>query len=197
MTQAPINSLMEQVSDYLRRFVILTDAQVTVICLWVVHTHAFQAADATAYLNIHSVEKGSGKTRLLEILQHIVAMAWFTCRVSAAIVYRRIQSKCPTLLLDESDAAFGREAEYAQALREVLNMGQRRGGVATCCGGPSVNFAPQEFSVYCPKAIAGIGNLPDTVASRSIPIRLKRRAQHESVARYRPNIVEKESSLLR
>jgi hypothetical protein len=39
--------------------------------------------------------------------------------------------------------------------------------------------------VFCPKAVAGIGELPDTVADRSIPIRLRRRAKSEPLARFR------------
>jgi hypothetical protein len=37
----------------------------------------------------------------------------------------------------------------------------------------------EAFDVYGPKAVAGIGDLPATVADRSIPIRLKRRAPSE------------------
>jgi hypothetical protein len=37
------------------------------------------------------------------------------------------------------------------------------------------------FSTFCPKAVAGIGCLADTVADRSIPIRLKRKLPSEKV----------------
>ena len=43
----------------------------------------------------------------------------------------------------------------------------------------------QRFPVFCAKAIAGIGTLPDTIGDRSIVIRLKRRRRGESVARFR------------
>jgi hypothetical protein len=41
------------------------------------------------------------------------------------------------------------------------------------------------FDVFGPKAFAGIGTLPETIASRSIPIRLERKARTERVARLR------------
>jgi hypothetical protein len=44
--------------------------------------------------------------------------------------------------------------------------------------------------VYGAKAIAGIGKLPDTVTDRSIPIRMKRRAPGERVARFRRRTAE-------
>jgi hypothetical protein len=37
------------------------------------------------------------------------------------------------LLLDESDAAFNGEKEYAEALRGILNTGYRRSGAAAAC----------------------------------------------------------------
>jgi hypothetical protein len=43
----------------------------------------------------------------------------------------------------------------------------------------------KDFSTFCPKAIAGIGQLPDTVADRSIPIVLQRRMPSERVERWR------------
>jgi hypothetical protein len=118
-------------------------------------------------------------------LQTIVAEPWFTGRVTAAVLVRKIDRDNPTLLLDESDAAFGGEREYAEALRGILNTGHRRGGVASLCVGKGSGIDFKDFSTFCPKAIAGIGKLPDTVADRSIPIRLKRAAPGEIVERFR------------
>ena len=53
------------------------------------------------------------------------------------------------------------------------------------CVGQGPKIVARDFSTFCPKAIAGIGKLPDTVADRSIPIRLKRRAPSEAVERRR------------
>jgi hypothetical protein len=189
-------SLLRELSAFIRRFVVLSESQAVELTLWVVHTHVFQAAQATPYQNIHSAEKESGKTRLLEVLDLLVATPWLTGRVSAAALVREIDGSHPTLLLDESDAAFGRDKEYAEALREVLNMGQRRGGKATLCVGQGVNITTKRFDVFCPKAIAGIGRLPDTVAGRSVPIRLKRRAANEKVERFRQRNVEPQAQEL-
>jgi hypothetical protein len=41
------------------------------------------------------------------------------------------------------------------------------------------------FEVFGPKAFAGIGALPETIASRSIPIRLQRKSRDENVQRFR------------
>ena len=151
----------------------------------VAHCHAFAAAEATPYLNVTSAVKQSGKTRLLEVLEPIVPAAWLTGRVSAAVLTRKVDGETPTLLLDESDAAFKHDSEYSEALRSILNSGYRRSGISSLCVGQGTSIGYRDFSTFCPKAIAGIGALPDTVTDRSIRIALKRRAPDESVERFR------------
>ncbi len=177
--------VLTSVYEFVRRFVSLSEPQAAVVSLWVAHTHAIGNADATPYLAITSAEKQCGKTRLLEVVQTVVANPWLTGRVTAAVLVRKIDADKPTLLLDESDAAFGGEKEYAEALRGILNTGHRRGGVASLCVGKGAEISFKDFSTFCPKTIAGIGKLPDTVADRSIPIRLKRAAPGEVVERFR------------
>jgi len=58
-------------------------------------------------------------------------------------------------------------------------------------------FVRRDFDTFCPKAIAGIGKLPDTVADRSIPIRLRRKPPGTAVARFRRREVEPEAADLR
>ena len=43
----------------------------------------------------------------------------------------------------------------------------------------------EAFPVYCPKAFAAIGQLPDTITDRSITIRLQRKTRDERVERFR------------
>ena len=201
VTEAEATAFMGEVLDralvFIRRFVALTDAQARIVVLWIAHTHAFDAADATPYLAINSAEKQSGKTRLLELCETLVANPWLTGRVTPAVLVRKIDKVLPTLLLDESDAAFGGEKEYAETLRGVLNTGHRRGGSSSCCVGQGANITFQDFSTFCPKAIAGIGKLPDTVMDRSISIRLKRATSGERIERFRLRDLEAEASALR
>jgi hypothetical protein len=177
--------LLERLVWFIRRYVALSEDQAILSALWVVHTHTLDAADTTPYLNVKSAEKRSGKTRLLEVLSLLAARSWLTGRVTAAVLVRKVAAEAPALLLDESDAAFKGDREYAETLRGVLNAGFRRGGVASLCVGQGANITYEDFPVYCPKVIAGIGKLPDTVADRSIPIELRRRRPSEKVERFR------------
>ena len=174
--------LLDDVVAFILRYVALPDKQADAAALWVIHSHALDAFDATPYLAITSAEKRSGKTRLLEVLELLVARPWLTGRVTTAVLARKVDKECPTLLLDESDSAFKAGKVYAEELRGILNTGHRRGGKASVCVGQG---AFRDFSTFCAKAIAGIGKLPDTVADRSITLHLKRRAPHEHVERFR------------
>jgi hypothetical protein len=88
-----------------------------------------------------------------------------------------------TLLLDETDRSFEREKEYAAALLQILNAGYRTGAKATLCMGNKNEVV--DLPVFCAKAIAGLGSLPDTVEDRSILIAMKRAGPDEKVAKLR------------
>src|SRR5439155_122756 len=178
------NKLLWKTVEFLKRFVVFPSRHETIAtALWVLHTHAIDAADATPYLAITSPEKQSGKTRLLEVLELLVARPWRAILPSEAVVFRKITIDKSTLLLDEVDAIFSDKASTHEALRAMLNAGHRRGAKIPRCN--TQTLAVSEFEVFGPKAISGIGDLPDTVADRSIPIRLARRARDERVEKFR------------
>jgi hypothetical protein len=70
--------LLERLVWFIRRYVALSEEQAVLSALWVVHTHALDAADTTPYLHVKSAEKRSGKTRLLEVLSLLAAGSWLT-----------------------------------------------------------------------------------------------------------------------
>jgi hypothetical protein len=137
----PIGECLDELAGFVRRFVVMSPAQADAIALWITHTHCFDAAEQTPYLAISSAEKRSGKTRLLEVLELLVARPWLTGRVTAAVLARKVDAERPTLLLDESDAAFKGEKEYAEAPRGLLKTGHRRGGKSTVCVGQGAELS--------------------------------------------------------
>jgi hypothetical protein len=185
-TTPDLGTTLDDVASFLRRYVVMSEAQVTAATLWVAHSHAFAGAEATPYLNVTSPERESGKTRMLEVLELLVARPWYTARTSSAALVRKLSSDPPaTLLLDETDNTFKSDREYVAAVMSVLNAGYRRGGCSTLCVGQGASIEARDFPVFAPKAFAGIGALPDTVASRTIRVELKRRTSDERVERFR------------
>jgi hypothetical protein len=65
----------------------------------------------------------------------------------------------------------------------LLNAGNRRGTFVPRCVGPQQVLT--DFSTFCPKALAGIGELPDTITDRAIVVRLARKRKNEQALRFR------------
>lgn len=190
--------LLDALHGFVRRFVrFSSDAQAVAVALWVAHTWAFQAADTTPYLHVSSPEKRSGKTRLLEVLVLVARSARQAADMSAAAMFRVIAASKPSVLFDEIDAIFGRDADdHAKDIRAVLNAGYRLGGAVERCVGEGSRQHVESFPTFAPKVLAGIGQLPDTLADRCIPIRLQRRAKGERVERFRRRQVEPDARKL-
>jgi hypothetical protein len=187
---ASLADLLDAVDAILGRFVVFTvPAQRTLVTLWVAHTWALDAFDVTPYLQVRSPEPESGKTRLLEVLKLLTPKPWHAIQPSEAVLYRKIDRVEPTLLLDETDTQLGNAKDpAAQRLRGMLDAGNRRGATVPRCLKDSGDV--EELKVFCPKAFAGIGSLPHTIASRSIPVDLRKRKPTEPVERFRPRDVE-------
>ena len=168
--------LLTQFSELYTRFVeFRANAEPNALSLWAVHTWVMEAAHATPYILITSPEKRSGKTRVLEVSELIVASPLRTDSISPAALFRVIQQERPTLLVDEIDATFG--AQEREALRGLINGGHTRGGQAVRVSGEGSRMQVQRFETFGPKAFAGIDNrrFPETIRDRAIVIRLRRR----------------------
>ena len=170
------------VRGFLLRYVVLSPEQATACALWVLHTWVFSASNTTPYLVVLSATKQSGKTRLLEVLELLVREPFRADSVTEAVLFRVVDQRQPTIVLDEMDATFGAGVERTENLRAALNSGNRAGGQVARCVPPA--WVVKEFSVFCPKALAGIdnGRWPDTLLDRSVTVRLKRRAPDEAVS---------------
>ena len=193
-------TLLETVRRFLTNYVVLpSDEAADALALWVLHTHALEATEVTPYFIVLSPERRSGKTLLLDVLQLLVRSPWHLASASEAAMFRKIQTAKPTLLLDEVDAIFGpSNSERTEALRGVLNAGNRRGAAVARCVGKGSEQQVVDFSVFCPKLLAGIdtGRLPDTIRDRGIELRMKRKAAGETVQRFRRRDVEPKAATI-
>ncbi|MGE5698335.1 MAG: DUF3631 domain-containing protein [Candidatus Sericytochromatia bacterium] len=191
-------ALLDKVAATLRRFVAFPSPEACdATALWAVHTHVVEVFESTPRLALLSPEPGSGKTRVLEVLELLVPRPMLAFNASTAAVFRSIEAEHPTLLFDEVDAIFGRRAQDEGAedhLRGLLNAGHRRGTTIPRCVGKSMEV--RRFVVYAAVALAGLGDLPDTLMSRSIIIRMRRRAPHEDVEQFRHRLVAEELGVL-
>jgi hypothetical protein len=174
--------------EVVRRYVALpSDVAALAVALWVLHTWALDGAHCTPYLVVQSPAKRSGKTRLLEVLELLVRSPWRVIGASESAMFRKIEQDRPTLLLDEVDAIFGSDTERNEPLRAVLNGGNRPGAAVARSVGQGAKMTQRDFSVYCPKLLAGIAShrWPDTVLDRAIRVTLQRKRRRDELVRFR------------
>ncbi|RWF41851.1 MAG: DUF3631 domain-containing protein [Mesorhizobium sp.] len=183
--------LLDEVYAFTGRFVAYPseDAHVAHV-LWIAHAHMMAAWESTPRIAFLSPEPGSGKTRALEISELLVPRPVEAVNVTPAYLFRKVadEAGAPTILFDEIDTVFGPRAKDNEEIRGLLNAGHRRGAVAGRCVVRGKIVETEEIPAYCAVALAGLGDLPDTILTRSVIIRMRRRSPEETVEAYRRRV---------
>ena len=168
--------LLDLIADTARDHVVLPDGAAYAIALWVAFAHSHDCWPISPLLAITSPAPECGKTVLLDLLDGLVPKALPACNVTSSVVFRIIEERAPTLLIDEADTFLPDNNE----LRGILDSGHRRSN-AFVLRNVGDHHEPKHFRTWSPKVVALIGKLPPTLYSRSIHIRLRRMLATESV----------------
>ena len=192
--------VLDDVYTFLGKFVAYPSDHARVAhCLWVAHAHLMDAWESTPRLAFLSPEPGSGKTRAMELTETLVPRPIEAINVTSAYLFRKISDPdgLPTVLHDEIDTIFGPRAKEHEEIRGVINAGHRRGASAGRCVVKGKVIETEELPAFCAVALAGLGNLPDTILSRSIIVKMRRRVPGEDVEPYRRRLHAPEGHRLR
>lgn len=187
-------TLVRDVEQFISRFVVLPPGALLPVALWTIGTQCFNLFETFPYLALLSPEKGCGKTRTTEVLEQIVFEPVRAVCISEAALFRLIEDKWPTLILDEAEVVTGR-GERAESIRALLNAGNRAGAKVPRCVGNSHEL--QFFSVYCPKIVCAIRACPETVKDRAIVIPMQRKKSTEAVQRFIVRRIKPQGDALR
>ena len=189
MSKLQSSDLLTEVTSFISRYLECSSHQRTVLALWVLHTHCFQFAQVTPYLSIQSSHKQSGKTLCLQLLSVLcqdpsLAPGFTLSRL-------RKNPKPPSaVLLDECQATLGTRARSKAPVLRALLAGSFHRGLATDQG---QDRDEDQRRMFCPKAFAGAGQLPEELADRSIPIILQPQATGSDLLEAQPEIENQES----
>jgi Protein of unknown function (DUF3631) len=193
--------LLDLVHEFLGRFIAYPSEDAHVAhTLWCAHAHIMDAWESTPRIAFLSPEPGSGKTRALEVTELLVPRAVEAINATPAYLFRKVSDPegLPTILYDEVDTIFGpRTAKDNEEIRGMLNAGHRRGAMAGRCVIKGKNIETEELPAYCAVALAGLGDVPDTLLSRAVVIRMRRRSPGETVEPYRRRVHKDEGARLR
>ncbi|NPU91912.1 MAG: DUF3631 domain-containing protein [Gammaproteobacteria bacterium] len=172
------SALLSEITGTIRRHIIGEPETMRAAALWCVMTWLVDVVRVCPIANVTAPEKRCGKSELLSILGRLSSRPLQVSGVSPAALFRCIELWKPTLLIDEVDA-FLSENEEA---RGILNAGFTRDSafIIRCVGD---DHTPTPFNIWGAKALCGIGKIQDTLADRSIPLRLRRKKPGETVER--------------
>lgn len=192
--------LLNRVRDFANRFICYPSETASIVhVLWVAHAHLMDAWFSTPRLAVLSPEPGSGKSRVLEITALLVPNSLLSVNSSASFILRMIadQENRPTVLCDEIDAIFGPNARGNEDLRSMINAGYRRGAMIGRCYMEKGKVLTEQLATYAAVAMGGLGDLPDTIMSRSVIVRMRKRGPGEDVEPFRPYMHEPPADALR
>ncbi len=155
--------------------------------LWIAHAWFMDYWDSTPRLAVLSPEPGSGKSRLLEVTEALVPRPIHSVNTTSAYLFRKVSDPAgpPTILYDEIDTVFGPKARDNEDLRGMLNAGHRKGAMAGRCVVRGRVVETEELPSFCAVALAGLNDLPDTLMTRSLVIRMRRRGPNENIEPWR------------
>lgn len=176
-------TVIDKVKALIRRYVVLTDAQLEVCGHYVLLTHQFsercQTPFTVPYLFINSAQKGSGKTLLgIDLMGALCRNFEAVNNITPATLFRLTQMRA-TIGIDEVDMLFAGNRSDDDIV-SVLNTGYRQGGYVPRAD-PKAEDGVTRYSTFSPKLLIGIdsGTMKDTTRDRCIPINMARATEAE------------------
>ncbi len=194
------HEVLDEVTEFAARFSAFPSAHCApTLALWYAHTHAADRFYVTPRLILDSAEPESGKTRVLEVAQYLVAAPEMTISATTAALFRLVREGPITILFDEVDAIFHpKNGGNNEDLRGLLNAGYKRSATVARCVGDASRMKVERFPVYAPAALAGIaGRMPATITTRAITIHMRRRRPDEHVHPFHERTVARQARPIR
>jgi putative DNA primase/helicase len=176
----PVNgaALLSEVEETMHRFVVCTDDTVTAATLWCAFTWFINVVQTAPLAIITAPEKRCGKSQLLDLMARLSRNPLQVSNTTGAALVRMVDQQAPTLFIDEADSFMKRSED----IRGIINSGHTR---AQAFSMRVVKGEAVRFSTWGAKAIAGIGQLADTIMDRGIILELRRKLPEENVERLR------------
>jgi DNA primase len=144
------------------------------LTLWTIGTYFYTMFPAYPYLALNG-PKNSGKSTVMRVLQPLAFNMVTTSDPTGPSMFRLIHYTSCTVGIDEAERYHNPKDPGMQQIRQLLNSGYKQGMPAIRLIGEDMK--PQAFDVYSPKILAAIAGLEDILASRCIPVPMRRTDQ--------------------
>lgn len=172
------NLLLNQIKSRIKAFVVCEEHIAVATTLWCALTWFIDVVQIMPLAIITAPEKRCGKSLLLDMMSRFSFHSLLCSNISPSAVFRVIEEYRPSLFIDEADSFFKNNDE----LRGIINSGHKK-KQAYVIRNVGDQHEPNRFSTWGAKAIAGIGNLHETILDRGIVLNLRRKKSNEKVQR--------------
>ncbi len=162
--------LLSDLHLYLNKYVDLEyEIDRDIVLTYVLLTWVYNRFSSISYLRILG-DYGSGKSRLLQVLNICYNSIRASGNASEAPIFRLIDKYGGTLIIDEAE--FGRNSEKSEGIKDILRFGKDRDGVVLRCN--SKNNEVETFKAFGPKILGSRRSYnDDALESRIIDIKMK------------------------
>lgn len=161
-----------RIREILKRYMDMEEYYYDVVALWIIGTYFHGSFSTYPYLFING-EKGSGKTRLLQLVSVLSRGGILTSTPTEAVMFRLPNIRPTTLCIDEAEN-IGNEDKVN--LRLLLNAAYKKGMVIPRMGRKDKdgNYQLDEFRVFTPISLANIYGLDAVLEDRCITLILEK-----------------------
>lgn len=184
--QIPLTTdLILKVSELLNRHIFFKDKRLPLlIAVWILGTYIYDLFMFFGYLWINSPVKRCGKSLLEDIISQICNKA--TPRLSSLTesVAFHVADEGMTMIVDELENMRSQDREKFGALMGIINVGFQAGSKIYRMHKVEGGFEKTEFAAFCPKVLAGISKVVDTIEDRSFKISMVRKTKSERTERF-------------
>lgn len=114
--------VFNDVTNIIRRFIVLDMEQAEAAALWVAHTYLVGVFDTSPLAIINAPERACAKTLLQTVLARMSYRPLSASNTSASALFRAVEVWMPTMFFDEADTFFRDNSE----LQGMVNAGYRK-----------------------------------------------------------------------
>ena len=180
-----IGAVLDEAVRIMKRYVAAPDTHFDTAALWGVHSHLLHreelSVDITPRLAFQSPEEDSGKTTFMKLVREIVPRPKGVGSLTGSSLFRAVDARKNTLLVDEGDFVF--RADANPDLLQIFNAGNDRTFAFVSRSIPLGNgqFEDHDFNTFAAMCFTSIAKLPTkSMQSRCIGLPMRPATQEEA-----------------
>ena len=162
-----------KIKKILKEYMDMSEGAYTIVSLWILGTYLHKQFSSYPYLYFNAM-KGSGKTRMLNIIANLSKNGNLIGSLTEAVLFRTASER--SICIDEFESM---NAKGNENLKLLLNSAYKRGLKVSRMIKKKEEQALEEFEVYCPIVMANIWGMENVLSDRCISVILEKSSRKE------------------